>query len=53
MTYNIAFKKRVTNGYLVDTLGISPAYWGVFKISDGDFSNIIKAGGVDESLIVN
>ena len=53
MTYNIAFKKRVTNGYLVDKLNIKPNYWGVFKVTDEQFSQIIKAGAVDESIIIN
>lgn len=53
MTYNIAFKKRVTNGQLVDDFGISPDYWGVFSVTDTQFSQIIKAGEVDESIIIN
>lgn len=53
MTYNIAFKKRVTNGQLVDDFGISPDYWGVFSVTDNQFKNIIKAGDVDESIIIN
>jgi len=53
MTYNIAFKKRVTNGQLKDDFGISPDYWGVFSVTDKQFSQIIKAGEVDESIIVN
>lgn len=53
MTYNIAFKKRVTNGQLQDEFGISPGYWGVFDVTDKQFSQIIKAGEVDESIIIN
>lgn len=53
MTYNIAFKKRVTNGQLQDEFGISPNYWGVFRVTDEQFKNIIKAGEVDESIIIN
>lgn len=53
MTYNIAFKKRVTNGKLKDEFGISPSYWGVFNIMDEQFNKIIKAGEIDESLIIN
>lgn len=52
MTYNAAFKKRVTNGCLVDKLGITPNYWGVFRVSDDEFTRIIQEGGVNESLIV-
>ena len=53
MTYNIAFKKRVTNGDLVDEIGLNPNYWGVFEIDNQQFKNILKAGEVDESLIIN
>ena len=53
MTYNIAFKKRVTNGYLVDVVRLNPNYWGVFEINDNQFNQIIKAGEVNESLIIN
>jgi hypothetical protein len=53
MTYNIAFKKRVTNGQLQDEFDISPDYWGVFHVTDKQFKDIIKAGGVDESVIIN
>jgi hypothetical protein len=53
MTYNIAFKKRVTNGQLQDNFGILPDYWGVFNITDKQFNQIIKAGEVDESIIID
>jgi hypothetical protein len=53
MSYNVAFTKRVTNGFLVDNLGIRPNYWGVFEVSDEEFKEIIKAGQVNESLIID
>ena len=53
MTYNLSFKKRVTNGYLVDNIGLKPDYWGVFGLNTIQFNQIIKAGEVNESLIVN
>lgn len=53
MTYNLSFKKKVTNGYLVDTIGLNPSYWGVFGVSLEQFYTIIRAGEVDESLVVN
>jgi hypothetical protein len=52
MTYNAAFKRRVTNGCLVSELGITPSYWGVFRVSDDEFTRIIREGGVNESLII-
>lgn len=53
MTYNAAFKKRVTNGQLIDEFGIKPEYWGVFSLSDEQFKKIIRAGEVDESIIID
>lgn len=53
MTYNLAFKRRVTNGDLVDYIGLKPNYWGVFEVNRIQFNQIIKAGEVNESLIVN
>ncbi len=54
MTYNIAFKKRVTNGQLISDFGMSQdQYWGVFDITQSQFKNIIKAGEVDESIIID
>jgi len=52
MTYNVAFNKRVTNGKLIE-MGINPDYWGVFKVSNEEFYQILEAGVVNESLIVN
>ena len=53
MTYNLAFKKRVTNGDLKDYIGLNPSYWGVFEVSRPQFNQIIRVGEVNESLIVN
>jgi hypothetical protein len=53
MTYNIAFKKRVTNGQLISDFGLSPEYWGVFRVTHEQFKNIIRTGEVDESIIIN
>jgi hypothetical protein len=54
MTYNIAFKKRVTNGQLIDEFGMpSNQYWGVFNVTHAQFKNIIKVGEINESFIIN
>lgn len=53
MTYNIALTKRVTNGYLVDELKMTPDYWGFFQLTDEQFDAILKKGEIDESIIVN
>ena len=53
MTYNLAFKRRVTNGDLIDYIGLKPNYWGVFEVNRIQFNQIIRSGEVNESLIVN
>lgn len=53
MTYNAAFKRRVTNGTLIDTVGLNPNYWGFFRVSDEQFNQIINLGGVYENLIID
>lgn len=54
ITYNIAFKTRVTNGDLIDRFGMPyNQYWGVFNVTRNQFKDIIRAGGVNESLIIN
>jgi len=51
MVYNIAFKKRVINDYLANTLGIKPNYWGVFPITDDNFLKVCEEGRIDETLL--
>ena len=54
MTYNAAFQKRITRGNLINNLGYSPDIrWSFFEVSDEQFFNTLKAGGVNESLIIN
>lgn len=53
-TYNLAFPARPNRAKLIEQVGLDPsAYWGVLPISDSQFSDIIKLGNVDESIIVN
>lgn len=51
-SYNIALKKRVTRGQMIEDLGIKSSYWGFFQLTDKQFSGIIEKGDIDESLIV-
>lgn len=52
-TYNIAFKKRVTRGALIEEVGIpGEQYWGFFEISRNQLQHIAHKGEVDESLII-
>ena len=54
MTYNIALKKRVTNGQLIDNFSMPyNQYWGIFDVTHEQFNKIIKSGEVDESIIIN
>lgn len=54
MTYNIALKKRVTRGYLLDNLNFSSdIYWGFFQLSDAQFRGILKEGEAPLNVIIN
>lgn len=54
MTYNAAFTKRLTRGYLLDNIGLSTDIrWSFFKLTDSQFDAIIKAGNIDGNLIIN
>lgn len=54
MTYNIAFSKRVTRGYMIDNLKISPdLYWGFLKLNEDQFQGIIDKAEIDEGIIIN
>lgn len=46
MTYNIAFTRRITNGNLQE-MGIKPAYWGFFPLTEEQFVNIMHAGRIN------
>jgi len=53
-TYNLALPKRINRAKLIEEVGLNPqAYWGVLKLTDREFDDIIKLGAVDESIIVN
>ncbi|MFV0581173.1 MAG: N-acetyltransferase [Parabacteroides gordonii] len=54
MTYNIALTKRVTRGYLLDNIGISPdIYWGFFRLTDDQFQGILDKGEINENIIID
>ncbi|ELY3760611.1 N-acetyltransferase [Cronobacter universalis] len=53
-TYNLALPKRINRAKLIEEVGLNPqSYWGVLKLTDKEFNDIIKLGAVDESIIVN
>lgn len=54
MTYNIALNKRVTRGWLINELGISPyIYWGFFQLKPEQFSAILQKGEVDKNAVID
>lgn len=53
-TYNLAFKKRVTRGTMLEELGMDgKKYWGFFELNKNEFNGILERGQVNESLIVD
>lgn len=53
-TYNIALKKRITRGEMIEQVGLDAnAYWGFMKLTSSQFLDISHRGGIDESLIVH
>jgi L-amino acid N-acyltransferase YncA len=53
-TYNIALKKRITRGAMIEDAGLdASAYWGFLPLSHAQFLTIIQRGGVHESLVVH
>ena len=53
-TYNIALKKRITRGVMIDKLGFDrEAYWGFMPITQKQLLSIVYEGGIDESLIIH
>lgn len=53
MVYNAALNKRPTNGQVMEILGGSPDYWGLFEISEAHARELMTLGGIHERLIIN
>ncbi|MEK3864633.1 N-acetyltransferase [Paenibacillus sp. FSL H7-0716] len=54
MTYNIAFRKRLTRKKLVEEVGLNEKdYWGCISLSDQEFEKILTLGDVYESLVID
>ncbi|OAV45688.1 GNAT family N-acetyltransferase [Lewinella sp. 4G2] len=52
MTYNVAFKKRITRNVLINEIGLDRnQYWGFFHIDNNKFIKIIKKSEINESII--
>jgi len=54
MLYNVAFTKRVIRKELLETAGMNgDSYWGIYKLSDGEYQKIIKLGKTDERYFID
>jgi L-amino acid N-acyltransferase YncA len=53
-TYNVALKKRIIRGDLINEIGLdASAYWGFMQLHESQLLSIAEKGLVNESLIVN
>ncbi|MEK9497770.1 hypothetical protein V2H77_15115 [Photorhabdus sp. P32] len=53
-TYNVALPKRIIRDRLINEVGLNnDDYWGIMKLTDDQFNNIIKLSEVNESFIIN
>lgn len=53
-TYNIALKKRVTRGVMIEEVGIPAGeYWGFMPLTPKQFLDVVSRGQIDESLIIH
>lgn len=53
MTYNIALRKRLTRGRLIDEVGLEDDRWTFIKLTDDQFDSILVAGDSHESLVID
>ncbi|REK71982.1 N-acetyltransferase [Paenibacillus paeoniae] len=53
MVYNIALRRRLTRGQLIDQLGIESGRWTFFELTDNQFDSILQAGNAHESLVID
>ena len=53
MTYNAAFKKRLTRNILAEQIGLSrDERWSFIKLTDNQLKLMLEKGDVDESIII-
>lgn len=53
-TYNIALRKRVTRGTMIEEIGLdADAYWGFLPLRHEQLIAICRKGLIDESLIIH
>nr|WP_300309239.1 GNAT family N-acetyltransferase [Halomonas sp.] len=53
-SYNLALKRRITRGELIDQFGLNEhEYWGFMRLHSETMKRICIEGGINESLIVD
>lgn len=53
-TYNVALPKRIIRDRLINEVGLNENdYWGVMKLTNNQFNEIIRLSEVNEDFIVN
>lgn len=52
MVYNIAFTRKVILRDLRKQVGLSPSYWGFFRLSTAQFNHILRLGEINERYII-
>lgn len=53
MVYNIAFTKKVINKNMQEQVGLTPKYWGFFKLTNEQFDKLLELGKIDEHYIID
>ncbi|WP_018925004.1 hypothetical protein [Salsuginibacillus kocurii] len=54
MVYNAALNKRLNRKALLEEVGLNKNdYFGILKLSEQQFDNIVHMGGVNEGIIIN
>lgn len=53
MLYNVALTKRITNGSLINDVGMDPYdYWGVRELTEEQFDMILELGKINENILI-
>lgn len=52
MLYNVSLNKRIIQGKLIDDIGLSPAYWGFFQLTNSQFNSILELGEVNKTYLI-
>lgn len=52
MIYNVSLNKRITQGRLINEVGINPQYWGFTKLTNDQFNSILELGEINNSYLI-